>query len=92
MNKGHNNDQNEQIETLKTLKSKLIMLSGYLITMRSDTVEEQKKMSQDLKILIKQVNLIKKNLGTYFTIILLFILFIVQKMLCSGTAIHTFFS
>jgi hypothetical protein len=92
MNHYNNNDHKEHIETLKALKSKLMTLSGYLITMRSDSIEEQKKISNHLKLLIKQVNIIKRNVGMYFIIITLLMIFIIQKILWIKTASNVFLS
>ena len=49
--------------------------------MRSDNNEEYKKISNDLEILIKQINTIRKNMEIYFVIILILMFIIIQKML-----------
>ncbi|MFA1688458.1 hypothetical protein ABVF33_02885 [Candidatus Rickettsia barbariae] len=79
----HNTDlkHEEQTERLKALQNKLGNLSGFLTTMRSDNNEEYKKISNDLKILMKQINTISKNMEIYFVIILILMFIIIQKML-----------
>ncbi|AAL02979.1 MULTISPECIES: hypothetical protein [spotted fever group] len=79
----HNTDlkHEEQTERLKALQNKLGNLSGFLTTMRSDNNEEYKKISNDLKILMKQINTIRKNMEIYFVIILILMFIIIQKML-----------
>ncbi|XLM33609.1 MAG: hypothetical protein QFX12_06010 [Rickettsia africae] len=79
----HNTDLKhaEQTERLKALQNKLGNLSGFLTTMRSDNNEEYKKISNDLKILMKQINTIRKNMEIYFVIILILMFIIIQKML-----------
>lgn len=79
----HNTDlkHEEQTERLKALQNKLGNLSGFLTTMRSDNNEEYKKIANDLKILMKQIHTIRKNMEIYFVIILILMLIIIQKML-----------
>ncbi|AEV92076.1 MAG: hypothetical protein AB8U78_06360 [Rickettsia slovaca] len=79
----HNTDlkHEEQTARLKALQNKLGNLSGFLTTMRSDNNEEYKKISNDLKILMKQINTIRKNMEIYFVIILILMFIIIQKML-----------
>ncbi|ACR47575.1 hypothetical protein RPR_04530 [Rickettsia peacockii str. Rustic] len=79
----HNTDlkHEEQTERLKALQNKLGNLSGFLTTMRSDNNEEYKKIANDLKILMKQINTIRKNMEIYFVIILILMFIIIQKML-----------
>ncbi len=79
----HNTDlkHEEQTERLKALQNKLGNLSGFLTTMRSDNNEEYKKISNDLKSLMKQINTIRKNMEIYFVIILILMFIIIQKML-----------
>ncbi|MCC8406048.1 MAG: hypothetical protein LN560_00110 [Rickettsia endosymbiont of Sceptobius lativentris] len=71
----------EHTERLKALQNKLGNLSGFLTTMRSDNNEEYKKISNDLEILMKQINTIRKNMEIYFVIILILMFIIIQKML-----------
>ncbi|HJD58661.1 MULTISPECIES: hypothetical protein [spotted fever group] len=79
----HNTDlkHEEHTERLKALQNKLGNLSGFLTTMRSDNNEEYKKISNDLEILMKQINTIRKNMEIYFVIILILMFIIIQKML-----------
>ncbi|HJD54395.1 MAG TPA: hypothetical protein LFW11_03415 [Rickettsia endosymbiont of Proechinophthirus fluctus] len=79
----HNTDlkHEEQTERLKALQNKLGNLSGFLTTMRSDNNEEYKKIANDLKILMQQINTIRKNMEIYFVIILILMFIIIQKML-----------
>ncbi|WP_347938640.1 hypothetical protein [Rickettsia oklahomensis] len=81
----------EHTKRLKALQNKLGNLSGFLITMRSDHNEEYKKISNDLEILMKQINTIRKNMEIYFVIILILIFIIIQKMLWP-TGLSTNFS
>ncbi|AFB21271.1 hypothetical protein [Rickettsia canadensis] len=71
----------EHTERLKALQNKLGYLSGFLTTMRSDNNEDYKKISNDLKTLMKQINTIRKNMEIYFIIILIFMFIIIKKML-----------
>ena len=79
----HNTDlkHEEHTEMLKALQNKLGNLSGFLTTMRSDNNEEYKKISNDLEILMKKINTIRKNMEIYFVIILILMFIIIQKML-----------
>lgn len=77
---------NECSEKLKALHSKLGSISGFLTTMRSDNTEEYKKISHDLKILMKQVNTIRKSIEIYFVVILILMFFMIQKMLWSSSS------
>lgn len=73
-------DKNEEFtEVLKAINGKLMSLSGYLITMRSDNSEKQDKISHDIKILLKQFSVIKRNIEAYLIIILLLAFFYVSK-------------
>ena len=79
----HNTDlkHEEHTKRLKTLQNKLGNLSGFLTTMRSDNNEEYKKISNDLEILMKKINTIRKNMEIYFVIILILMFIIIQKTL-----------
>ncbi|WP_253308221.1 MULTISPECIES: hypothetical protein [unclassified Rickettsia] len=89
-NAEHKND--EYTEALKKINSKLMSLSGNLLAMRSDNSEEQKKISNDLKALVKQLNSIKRNVEMYFIAMLLLVIIVIQKMLWTGATSNLFFS
>ncbi|XVN41708.1 MAG: hypothetical protein RCO49_04275 [Rickettsia endosymbiont of Argas persicus] len=72
-------------EKLKALHIKLGSISGFLTTMRSDNNEEYKKISHDLKALMKQVNIIRKSMEIYFIIMFILMFFMIQKTLWSGS-------
>jgi len=76
----------ESSDKLKALHHKLGSMSGFLITMRSDNAEEYKKISHDIKFLIKQINIIRKSIEIYFIIILILMFFMIQKTLWSGSS------
>ncbi|MFV9936036.1 MAG: hypothetical protein AB8U84_01895 [Rickettsia endosymbiont of Haemaphysalis japonica] len=82
----HNTDlkHEEHTERLKALQNKLGNLSGFLTTMRSDNHEEYKKISNDLKILMKQINTIRQNMKIYFVIILILMFIIMQMLWTTG--------
>ena len=50
------------------------------------TNEEQKKISHDLKALMKQINTMQKSIEIYFIVILVLMFFMTQKMLWSGSS------
>ncbi|HJD66990.1 MAG TPA: hypothetical protein LFV66_00680 [Rickettsia endosymbiont of Bembidion lapponicum] len=79
-----NDPKNNESDKLKSLHNKLGSISGFLMTMRSDTIEEQKKISHDLKALMKQINTMQKSIEIYFIVILVLMFFMTQKMLWSG--------
>lgn len=89
-NAGYEDD--EYTETLKKINSKLMSLSGKLLAMRADNSGEQKKISNDLKALVKQLNSIKRNVEIYFIVTLLLVIIIIQKMLWMGAVSRLFFS
>jgi|GEM_PF-4762802 len=76
----------EYSEKLKALNSKLGSISGFLTTMRSDNNEEYKKISHDLKILMKQINTIRKSMEIYFIVMLILMFFMIQKMSLSSSS------
>ncbi|MFY9589318.1 hypothetical protein [Rickettsia endosymbiont of Halotydeus destructor] len=85
-------EDDEYTETLKAVNSKLMSLSGNLIVFRSDSVEEQKKISNDLKIVVKQLKSMRRNVEMYFIIMLLLVISVLQKMLWTDTISNLFFS
>lgn len=90
MTQGQDNDLNnkECNENLKALHSKLGSISGFLITMRSEDIEEYKKISHDLKTLIKQVHTMQKSMEIYFIIISILLFFMIQKMFWTTSSIN----
>lgn len=94
MNKDSNAryEDDEYTETLKKINSKLMSLSGKLLAIRADNSGEQKKISNDLKALVKQLNNIKRNVEIYFIVTLLLVIIIIQKVLWVGATSSLFFS